>query len=82
MIRQRTKRRIRELRIAEARTTKEHTMNDTRDNRSPVIVSQAIYDGIKQIRESGITNMLDRDAVQRGREHSAHRGRGAPHNGA
>lgn len=63
-MRQSTKRRIRALRIAETLTTKEHAMASTRENTSPVIVSQAIYDGIIEIRDSGVTNMLDRDAVQ------------------
>ena len=39
-------------------------MNDTRENKSPVIVSQAVHDGIIEIRDSGVTNMLDRDTVQ------------------
>jgi len=59
-----TKRLIRELRIAEALITKELAMNDTHKNKSPVVVSQAVYDGIIEIRDSGVTNMLDKAAVQ------------------
>ena len=32
--------------------------------KSPVTVSQEVFDGINEIRESGVTNMLVRHAVQ------------------